>query len=44
MYQSCLLTILNQFTLNNKNKERLDTRVNGNYKLGDFINQIYEEE
>ena len=44
MYQSCLLTILNQFTLSNKNKERLDTRVNGNYKLSDFINQIYEEE
>lgn len=44
LYQSCLLTLLNQFTLSNKNKERLDTRVAGNYKIGDFINQIYSEE
>lgn len=44
MYQSCLLTILNQFTLSNKNKERLKAKIKGGYKLGAFINQIYEEE
>lgn len=44
LYQSCLLTLLNQFTLSNRNKERLNTRVNGNYKIDDFIDQIYAEE
>lgn len=44
MYQSCLLTLLNQFTLSNKNLERLNARVTGNYKINDFIDQIYKEE
>ena len=44
LYQSCLLTLLNQFTLSNKNKERLNNRIKGNYKINDFIDQIYGEE
>ena len=44
LYQSCLLTLLNQLTLNNKNKERLNTKIIGKCKIDDFINQIYSEE
>ena len=44
MYQSCLLTLLNQFTFSNKNKQKLDNKISGSSKINEFLNQIYEEE
>lgn len=44
LYQSCLMTILNQVTLSNSNKERFNNRLKNGYNIEDFINQVYEEE
>lgn len=44
LYISCSLTLLNQFTLSNKNKKRLDDRVRSSYNIEDFINKAYVEE
>lgn len=44
MYLSCLLTLLNQWTLSNDNKKRMKARVASMYNLEDFLNKIYIEE
>ena len=44
LYQSCLLTLLNQFTLSNKNKDRLKSKNSNGDKIQNLINQVYLEE
>lgn len=44
IYLSCILTLLNQWTLSNDNKKRLRARVKSMYKVENFINKIYIEE
>lgn len=44
LYISCSLTLLNQFTLSNKNKNKLETRIKSSYNIEDFVNKIYIEE
>lgn len=44
IYKSCLLTLLNQVTLSNENKDRLHKRMQKGFKTDDFINSIYKEE
>lgn len=44
IYLSCLLTLLNQWTLSNDNKKRMEARVASMYNLEDFLNKIYIEE
>ena len=44
IYKSCLLTLLNQITLSNENKERLNKRLEKGFKTEDFINSVYKEE
>ena len=44
IYISCLLTLLNQVTLSNPNKKRMQNRLESMYNIEDFINKIYIEE
>ena len=44
LYMSCLMTLINQITLSNANKERLQNKVDKGYRTDDFINRIYKEE
>ena len=44
IYISCLLTLLNQITLSNPNKKRMQNRLESMYNIEDFINKIYVEE
>lgn len=44
IYLSCMLTLLNQLTLSNTNKKRMNCRLDSMYNLDDFINKIYIEE
>ena len=44
LYQSCLLTFLNQITLSNENKDRFSNRLKNGYNIDHFLNQVYEEE
>ena len=41
LYQSCLMTLINQVTLCNANKARLENKVKKGYKTEDFINKVY---
>lgn len=44
LYLSCLMTLINQITLCNVNKERLQNKIDKGYRTDDFINRIYKEE
>ena len=44
LYLSCLMTFINQITLCNVNKERLQNKLDKGYRTDDFINRIYKEE
>ena len=44
LYMSCLMTLLNQITLTNHNKQRFKNRLKNGYNVDDFINHIYQEE
>ena len=44
IYISCLMSLLNQITLNNLNKERLSNRKSRGFKTDDFLNKAFEEE
>lgn len=44
LYLSCLMTFINQITLCNANKERLQNKLDKGYRTDDFINRIYKEE
>lgn len=44
IYVSCMLSLLNQITLCNANKERLKRRYESGFKTEDFLNRVYEEE
>ena len=44
LYQSCLLTFLNQITLSNQNKQRFKNRLKNGYNIDHFIDQVYEDE
>lgn len=44
LYVSCLMTLLNQITLNNSNKKRYENKLRRGYNTSDFINRIYIEE
>ena len=44
IYQSCLLTLLNQVTLSNYNRSRFKNRIKNGYNIDTFLDQVYEEE
>ena len=44
IYLSCLMTMLNQITLSNNNKKRLENKLKKGYETSDFINRVYMEE
>lgn len=44
IYISCMLTLLNQITLSNANKKRMQNRLDSMYNMDAFLNTIYLEE
>lgn len=44
IYKSCLLTLLNQITLSNDNKYRLEKRLDKGFKVDEFLNNAYKQE
>ena len=44
LYVSCLMTLLNQITLNNYNKKRFKARLANGYNIEDFISRVYLDE
>lgn len=44
LYVSCMMTLLNQITLNNYNKKRYKNRLRRGYNIDDFLNKVYISE
>ena len=44
IYVSCMMSLLNQITLSNDNKERYKKRLNRGFKTDDFIDRAYQSE
>lgn len=44
LYVSCMMTLLNQITLSNQNKDRMRKREDRGFKTEDFLQKAYQEE
>lgn len=44
IYLSCMMSLLNQVTLSNNNKERYKSRIKSRFKTEEFLVRVYEEE